>query len=127
MYKWQFILYAVCRESGTTLPPPLREVIESHLANEIDAQAIKDGLLMYGSQQGNRIDLVYNDHACGLAVSVDVRSDAESFIALVCLLTSKIDCALYSPEIDDFVPADTKSVMAALQESAAWGYAVNGS
>lgn len=125
MATWQFDISAVSRERGQSLPPAYRERIQSFLDGILDAEPVMDGWVRYGEQDGNRFDLNWDDDGCELSLRIDARTEADSFLALICVLMADLDCTLYSPELSEWVSSDIGSLRAALQRSAAWRYALD--
>jgi hypothetical protein len=125
MATWQFDLKAVDGNAGTLLPTPYQARVESFLEGLMDRSVEAGGWVMYGPADGNRIDLAFDEDGCELDVRIDARTEADSFISLVCVLMSQQGCTLYSPEQDAAIPADVHSVKAALQRSGAWMYALD--
>lgn len=79
---------------------------------------------MYGTDNGNRIDLNFDQDGCEVGIRIDARSDADSFLALVSLLMADLDCGLFCDELSEVVNPDVSSLMDALQRSSAWTYAL---
>lgn len=125
MAIWQFDLNAVCRQSGESLPLLLKARAESFLEGLISRQAQSDGWIVYGTNDGNCIELLSDHEGCELEVRIDARSDADTFVALVCLLMADLDCTLYSEELQEFIATDVSSIRDALQWSQAWRYALD--
>ncbi|MFG6433056.1 hypothetical protein [Roseateles sp. LYH14W] len=125
MAAWQFDMKAACGDGGTSLPTFDLARIDSFLDGLMDRSAEPGGWLMYGPAEGNRIDVAFDDEGCELDVRIDARSDADSFISLVCVLMSHLGCTLFSPELNENFPADVHSVKGALQRSGAWMFALD--
>jgi len=121
----QFDLNAVYGHAGTSLPTAHRARIESFLEGLLDCSVEAGGWLMYGPADGNRIDVAFDEEGCEVEVRIDARTEADSFISLVCVLMTQLGCTLYSHELGEAVPADVQSVKTALQRSGAWMYALD--
>lgn len=124
MAAWHFDLKAVHVVAGT-LPVAHQALVESFLDGLMDRSVEPGGLLLYGAAERNCIDLAFDDDGCELDVRIDARSEADSFIALVCVLMAHLDCTVFSPELGEMVPTDVHSVKGALQRSEAWRYALD--
>lgn len=125
MAAWQFDLNAVSAASGTSLPAQLRADVETFLSGIMDRSNQAEGWAMYGAVDGNRIDVAFDEEGCEVDIRIDARTEADSFVGLVCLLMSTMGCTLYCAELDEFVSANAHAVKAALQRSEAWRFALD--
>ncbi|WP_439467134.1 hypothetical protein [Roseateles sp. NT4] len=126
MAAWQFEVTAVFGHGGQALPPPVCRRAQTVLAESFEPpwQMLK-GWSVYGSKNGNRIDLIIDEDGTGeLSARIDARSDADSFLTRWLILMMELNCSQYAPELNRAFPADMVSLKDALQSSSAWRYAL---
>ncbi|KQW43313.1 MULTISPECIES: hypothetical protein [unclassified Roseateles] len=124
MAIWQFDVVVTDQEGQRSLPEAVRMRAESFLVGLMPASIEGTGWTMFGSDEGNRIDINFDGRGCEIGVRIDARSEAHDFISLVCLMVATLDCALFSDEFGEPIPSDVSSLKEALQRSAAWQFAL---
>lgn len=127
MAIWQFDLDMVAGLQRGHLPPLLTTQAVCALSDGFGAswQMLPDWLV-YGEENGNRIDLVLCDEGgAEITARVDARSDADRFLRRLCGFAADLDCKLYSPELDKFVDGTMCALNEALQASQAWQFALD--
>ena len=82
--------------------------------------------LVYGSENGNRFDLLLNeDGTAEVSARIDARSEANQFVAELCELSSLLDCGLFSAEFWKELEGTPVAVALALERSRAAEYIRN--
>lgn len=127
MAAWQFDVTAVGPDGSTALSPEIRISAEAFLAGIMRPNIESKGWTQYGTDRGNRIDLLFDAQSCEIEMRIDARAAEDTFLDLVCLLMMSLGCTLLATELDERIKPDIASLKAALMNSAAWRYAVGSS
>ncbi len=138
MAVWQFELFfipegtvePVLSDEGWALPLIAEpSVVQAHawLSSRFGAPwAMCEGILVFGAEDGNRIDLVVDHEGeAEMSARIDARSEANEFCGLIAELATATDCKLFSPELGRCLAGSQSAVVTALTLSVAWNYAVD--
>lgn len=128
MATWQFDVQLFQRARDEPLPPSTRETAEHLLPLLFGVgDEMLDGWLVYGSETGNRVDLLeLDDGGCEVHARFDARaSGTDAFVRDACKLAVALGCEMFSPELDEVLSSTPPAVLDALKRSAAWRYAVD--
>ncbi|MGM9485882.1 hypothetical protein [Ideonella sp. YS5] len=111
--------------------PPLQEgqaaKVQAWLLRHFgEPSLLLEGWLIFGMDQGNRIDLVFNeDRTANLSARIDARSNYESFVSALCELGRFCNCVLFSAEFWATIEPATTEVHSALHHSRAIAFVNN--
>lgn len=138
MAIWQFDLIFVpaglpipVSEGGAWAMPLLPEstVVDAHAAlSERFGQPWQmcQGILVFGSEDGNRIEVVLDDAGDGeLSARIDARLESTDFCEFLTMLAHELGSNLFSPELGSVIDATPEALIAALMSSQALAYALD--
>lgn len=80
--------------------------------------SITEQWLVFGPQNGSRVDIVLDPTTAGkLVIRFDTRDDAVQFPALMCRLAQKLDCLFFSADLGCFVEPNGATLAIALDHA----------
>jgi len=120
MAIWQFDLYFI--HIGSTQPDIRGEEWEAPVISHALARSVQEVLahyfglpwlmlddwLVFGPEDGNRVDLLFDDDHAGVSIFVrcDLRDDAPQFFQLVAELARQVDCEFFCSDNAQLISAD---------------------
>lgn len=128
MALWQFDLDFVDAAGGRDLSPAATALLRVELAQRFgDPQRMLGGWDCFGDKDGSRVDVVQSDDGSSEPQArVDARtSGADAFVTHVCEAATAIGYVFYCSELQRTLEPRSRQVKTALQESAAWSYALD--
>jgi hypothetical protein len=93
-----------------------RSRLEGELQNELGKPSEVAGTLVFGAENGDRVDLLAADDYCELAARIDARKLSAQFVEFICGLARNEGCYFFSPESGAMLQpsrADLESALAA--------------
>ncbi|MDC8786302.1 hypothetical protein [Roseateles koreensis] len=82
--------------------------------------------LVYGLDDGNRVDLAWaDDLRFELSARIDARSEADQFLLVLLDVAATLDCGIYDAESMKPIDLTSSALSRALQASSAWRYALD--
>lgn len=111
-------VHAGDQQEQTQLPLSLVYNIQEELAHFLGVPwMMLEDWLVFGPENGNRIDLLFEFDAGSVTVRCDVRQEAPQFLTLVCDLTRFHGCRFFSPLRDEHIEPDLELVLDAIRKS----------
>lgn len=129
MAVWQFAVFVVPRDAErpklvgdgwdvASLATGAWSRLEAKLRHELGApNEMGDGMLMFGAENGDRVDLLTDDGYCELVARFDARIPSEPFAEFICDLARTEGCVLFAPESGSEVQPVTADLVLALAAS----------
>ena len=128
MAVWQFDLDFIGTDGGRTLAAEVTTALATHLKRVLGPSLpMLENWSYFGDKHANRIDVIRErDGSAQIQARVDARAaSADVFIAHVCDVAANAGCMLFSEELETTLDPKVREVMAALQRSAAWRFALD--
>ena len=81
---------------------------------------ITDGWLVFGTDQGNRVDVSVEEMGRGdIFARIDVRIGTGQFIRTLADFADELGCGFFSPESDELIESNESALQSALENSRA--------
>lgn len=128
MAAWQFDVQLFRGVRDAPLPVAVRDAAAQLLPLRFGAgEEMLDGWYVFGSEVGNRVDLLELDgEGCEIHARFDARSsETDSFVEEVCAVADAFNCQMFSPELEQVIEPKSGVVKDALKRSMAWQYALD--
>lgn len=128
MAAWQFDLTFAHGATVASWRPASRSQVMHELADRLGPSTpMLDGWRYFGDEAGNRVDMLSDrEGTCRLYARLDAGAGStDHFIVRVCQVAAGLGCDFFSEELSIILHPNPRALRAALQQSAAWQFALD--